>query len=397
MKKVRWMRVVLLVAALGVAGFILATALRPSPIGVEAGRVNCGSLRVTIDAEGKTRVRDRFVVAAPVAGRLARISLRRGDAVTRDAVVARIDPLPLAPLDPRQLAEAKARVATAEQLRHEAEAVVEHDRADCEQVWREFARAEGLVETGDISRQEFERARNADETCRRQLEAARFRARAAASEVEVAKAALLAVEQAGQSGEAATVLVRVPAGGRVLRVIEESERVVAAGTPLIELSNPARLEAVVDVLSTDAVKIHPGAAVSIRGWGGEHPLRARVRLVEPSAFTKVSALGVEEQRVNVIVDFLDQSGQLGDGYRIEAHIVIWEGENVLTVPTGALFRHGQSWSVFEIENGRAHRLEVEVGHRTALAAEVKRGIAEGAEVILHPPNQLADGARVKWR
>jgi HlyD family secretion protein len=392
--RVSWKIIALVVLALGVIA-LLATAFRPSPIQVDATHARRGPLRVTVEAEGKTRVRDRFVIAAPVAGRLSRISLRRGDLLKRDAVIARIEPLPLAPLDPRQLAEARARVVAAEELKHQAEAIVERVSADCEQARREYERAERLLETGDIARQEFERVRNTARTCQKELEAAQFKARAAASEVEVAKAALLAVEQAGQSGQAAVVFVRAPARGQVLRVIEESERVIIAGAPLVEMSNPSNLELVIDVLSTDAVKVNPGAPVWIENWGGEEALQAKVRLIEPSAFTKVSALGIEEQRVNVIADFVDPPGPLGDGYRIEARIVIWESENVLLVPASALFRHGQGWSVFVIENGRARQRKVEVGHRTAFDVEVRQGLTEGTEVILHPTNQITDGLRVK--
>jgi HlyD family secretion protein len=387
------MRIAFLIAALGVAGAAGAIALRPSPVRVEVARVRCGSMRVTVDAEGKTRARDRFVVAAPVSGRLARIDLRRGDGVRRDEVIARIDPLPMAPLDPRQLAEAKARVTTAEQLKHEADAVVEQARAGCEQAGRELARAERLIETGDISRQDFERVRNAALTCQQQIEAAKYRARAAASEVEVAKAALIAVERAGQSGGAATVLVRAPVGGRVLRVVEESERVVMAGAPLVELSNPS-LEVVIEVLSVDAVKVKPGMPALIEGWGGEQALKARVRLVEPSAFTKISALGVEEQRVNVIADFNEPDAPLGDGYRVEARIVIWEKNEVLKAPLSALFRSGQRWNAFVVENGLAKLREIETGHRADFEVEVLSGLREGEIVIAHPSNLVADGARV---
>src|SRR6266508_3168460 len=293
-------------------------------------------MRVTVDAEGKTRSRDRFVVAAPVSGRLERINLRRGDTVRRDEVIARIDPSPMAPLDPRQFAEAKARVAAAEQLKHEADAVVEHARAECEQAGRERARAEKLIETGDISRQDFERARNAALTCQQQIEAAKYRARAAASEVEVSKAALIAVERAGQSGASATVFVRAPVGGRVLRVAEESERVVMAGAPLVELSNPS-LEVVIEVLSADVVKVKPGMPALIEGWGGEHALKA---------------------------------------------------------PLSALFRSGQRWNAFVVENGLAKRREVETGHRADFEVEVLNGLREGEIVIAHPSNLVADGVRV---
>jgi HlyD family secretion protein len=387
------MRIAFLIAALGVAGVAGAIALRPSPVRVEVARVRCGPMRVTIDAEGKTRARDRFVVAAPVSGRLARIDLHRGDAVRRDEVIARIEPLPMAPLDPRQLAEARARVATAEQLKHEADAVVEQARADCEQAGRELARAEKLIETGDVSRQDFERARNAALTCQQQIEAARYRFRAAASDVEVAKAALIAVERAGQSGASAAVFVRAPVSGRVLRVAEESERVVTAGAPLVELSNPS-LEVVIEVLSVDAVKVRPGNPVLIEGWGGEQALKARVRLVEPSAFTKISALGVEEQRVNVIADFIEPDTPLGDGYRVESRIAIWETNEALKAPLNALFRSGQKWNAFVVENGVAKRREVETGHRSDFEVVILNGLREGESVIAHPSNLVADGVRV---
>jgi HlyD family secretion protein len=392
-KKTTLMRIVFLIAALGVAGAAGVVALRPSPVRVDVARVRCGPMRMTVDAEGKTRVRDRFVVAAPVSGRLARINLRRGDAVRRDEVIARIDPLPMAPLDPRQLAEAKARVAAAEQLKHEADAVVEHARADCEQARRELARAEKLIETGDVSRQDFERIRNAALTCQQQIEAAKYRARAADSEVEVAKAALIAVERAGQSGGAATVFVRAPVSGRALRVVEESERVVMAGAPLVEMSNPS-LEVVIEVLSVDAVKVRPGMPVLIEGWGGEQALEARVRMVEPSAFTKISALGVEEQRVNVIADFIERDAPLGDGYRVESRVVIWETNEALKAPLSALFRSGQGWNTFVVENGLARRREVETGHRADFEVEVLNGLREDEIVITHPSNLVADGVRV---
>lgn len=394
MKGKVWLKRILLIALVIVIAVVVRQALKPTPTNVESSAVNRGQMRVTIDAEGKTRVHDRFVVAAPVAGKISRIALHRGDWVESGTVVAQIEPPPLAPLDPRQLAETRARVATAEELRHEAETIVERVRADCEQARREFERAEKLVESGDIPKQEFERMKNAEKTCQQQLEAAKFRARAAASEVEVAKAALIAVQRAGQSNTAATVAVRAPVRGRVLRVLEESERVVAPGTPLIELSSQS-LEIVVDVLSTDAVKIKPGASVFIEGWGGDRTLNARVRMIEPSGFTKVSALGIEEQRVNVIADFVEAFDPLGDGYRIEARLVVWEAENVLKVPASALFRQGQNWSVFVIENGQAKLRGVEIGHRNMYEAEVLKGLQETETVILHPASEIKDGLIVR--
>jgi HlyD family secretion protein len=245
--KVKWGRIIIALVALGAIALIVA-ALRPAPVRVEAARVERGSMRVTIDAEGKTRVHDRFVVAAPVTGRMTRITLHRGDEVARGALIARIEPMPLAPLDPRQVAEARARVAAAQAVEREAGSMVERIRADCEQASRERARAERLVESGDISRQEMERARSAETTCRQQLEAARYKSRAAGYEVDAAIYALIALERPGAGRSEAAVEVRSPIAGRVLRVLEESERVIAAGTPLVEMSNPTHLEAVLDEL-----------------------------------------------------------------------------------------------------------------------------------------------------
>jgi HlyD family secretion protein len=193
------------------------------------------------------------------------------------------------------------------------------------------------------------------------------------------------------------IQLRAPVAGRVLRVIEKSERVVPAGAPLLTLGDPKQLEIVADVLSTDAVKIQPGMPVLLEGWGGDHPIRARVRLVEPGGFTKVSALGIEEKRVNVISDFVDPLGPLGDGYRVETRTVIWSAEKVLKVPQSALFRQGQSWSVFVIEDARAKRREVEIDQRNESEAQVLRGLANGEEVILHPSNQVSDGVRIRTR
>ncbi len=392
MKKPLLKKILIGVVLVGVIA-LFAYSFRPTPLTVETAPVERGLLRTTVDAEGKTRVRDRFVVASPIAGRLMRISLNRGDQVRRDEVVARIEPLPLAPLDPRQLAEARARVITSEQMKHEAETGIEKIRTECQQADRELARTEKLVETGDLSRQEFERTRNASQTCRQQLEAATYRARAAASEVNVAKATLIAVERAGQSGKSATVDVRAPVNGRVLKVVEESERVIAAGAPLLELSN-ASLEIVIDLLSVDAVKVKLGTDVLIEGWGGGQSLQARVRLIEPSAFTKVSALGIEEQRVNVIADFLDPGVPLGDGYRVEAKIIIWESNEAIKIPMSALFRQGEAWNIFVVESGLAKQCAIETDHRSAFEIEVLKGLQAIESVIVHPAKEIADGMRV---
>lgn len=385
-------RIIYYLLALGVVALIVLAFL-PSPIKVETARATKGPLRVTVDEEGEARAHDRFVIAAPIAGRLTRLDLHDGDPVSPGQVVAVINPLPI---DQREFAEITARVQSAEALKRSADEAVEHARAVHQQTERDLRRAEDLVERGVVSRQFFEQAGNAESIARNELAAAKFKADAAASEVKVVKAGLIAVESE-QRGSAKSVTLRSPVKGRVLRIIEKSERVVPAGTAIITLGDPQKLEVVVDLLSTDAVKVKPGATMLLENWGGEVPLRARVRVVEPAAFTKVSALGIEEQRTNIIADFVDPPGPLGDGYRVEARIITWEAESALKVPSSALFRHGDRWSVFVVEDGKAIRREVEIGHRSQVEAEVLTGIEEDAAVIVHPTNQLADGAKVEAR
>lgn len=387
----RWLSVAAVVAA-AIAG--LLWLLRPAPLRVELGAVERGLLEVSVDEEGRTRVRQRFVVAAPVSGRLYRIALDEGDAAEAGAVVARVDP---APLDPRSLAQAEARLESAMASRREAEARVVQARATLAQADRELRRARTLAKAGTISDQDREQAELSRISRAQELDAARQSADAAAHEVEAARAVLLAAG-GGSRDEAekgSPVEVYAPAAGRVLRVLEESERVVAVGTPLVEIGDPGDLEIVVDVLSADAVRIAPGAEMRLEAWGGERTLRGRVRLVEPSGFTKISALGVEEQRVNVIGDFVDPPGALGDGYRLEARIVVWRGEDVLRAPASALFRRGEGWSVFLAEDGRARLRAVEVGQRAADAVEIRGGLEAGSQVILHPTDRVADGVRIE--
>ena len=382
---------VLLIVIAVVIGLVVMW-LRPTPVRVDVARASRGSMRVTVDGEGKTRVHDRYVIAAPVAGRLRRIMLRRGDNLVERQLIAEIEPLPLAPLDTRQRAEAIGRVRAAEDARAEADRMVERYKASYDQARRDLQRSETLARDGVISRQEVEEAQTAVATSLREYEAVRSRSERAAHDVEVARAALLAVNRSSATG---TVKVQAPTHGKVLRVLEESERVVSAGTPLLELSNPSKLEAVIELLSTDAVKVAPGAVVFIENWGGPKALEGRVTVIEPSAFTKVSALGIEEQRVNVVVDLIDTGTTLGDGYRVEGRVVVWETTDALRVPVSALFRRGETWSLFRVENGVAQLQEVEIGHFTSSQAEVKSGLEEGAVIITHPSKDISNGTRVE--
>lgn len=366
-------------------------ALRPGPVPAETGRVGRGDLPVTIEEEGKTRVRDRFVISAPAAGRLLRVTLQEGDPVKEGDVVVRLEPVPL---DERTRAEARARLQAAEAARRAAEARVRQVAESLEQARRSHKRADELAGQGLRSPEEREQMELAEATLSKQLEAERFSARAAAYQAEVARATLLSDETELHGGSHGVIAVRSPVPGRVLRVLQESERSVPAGSPILEIGDPANLEVVIDLLSTDAVRVRPGAAMVLDGGEGR-TLRAHVRMVEPSAFTKISALGVEEQRVNVIGDFDQAPSRLGDAFRVEASILLWEGKGVLKVPASALFRRGEGWAVFVVEGGRARRRNVEIGHRNAAEAEVLRGLAAGDAVVLHPSDRVRDGVRVR--
>lgn len=366
---------------------LIALLFRPEPLRVDTGTVTKGSMQVTVDEQGETRAHDRFVVTAPVAGRLTRIELHDGDAVQKNQVVAQIAPLPLSV---QERSEQTARIAAAQSRQREAEELVRHAQEDLEQARRESKRVERLVRDGFMSGQAAEQARNAEVTIANEVEAARFRAKSAAAEVTLAKSGLIAVE----GGKGALFKVRSPVAGRILRIPDPSERVVAAGTPLLTVGDLSKLEVVIELLSSEAVKVQPGMPVILDGWGGNQSLRATVQRVEPHAFTKVSALGVEEKRTNVIADFVDAPQALGDGFRVKAHIVIWAAGDVFKVPASALFRCGEAWCAFVVEKGHAKKRVVKIGHSNAQEAEVLEGLTPGETVIRHPANQIEGGERV---
>ncbi|HEU4452370.1 MAG TPA: efflux RND transporter periplasmic adaptor subunit [Longimicrobium sp.] len=380
-------------AAAVLVALMALRALQPDPLAVDAARVTRGDLQVTVDEEGVTRVVEGYTVAAPVAGRLERIALDEGDEVPAGAVVARIA---APPLDARTEMQSGAAVSTAEAQLAQANARIAEARAALAQASREARRAETLARAGALSDAAREQAQLAETTRRQELAVARAAATAAAAQVRSARAGL-ADASAERAPGATVTLVRSPVAGRVLRVMEESERMVAPGTPLVSLGDARALEIVVDVLSTDAVRIEPGMPVRVEEWGGGEPLRARVRSVSPAAFTEVSALGVEEQRVHVHADLEDPPGRLGDGYRVEARIVTWQGRGVLKVPTSALFRTGERWSVFVIDAGRARLREIEVGRRGEAEAEVRSGLRPGETVVLYPSDKVKDGVHVVAR
>jgi HlyD family secretion protein len=387
-----WKRILLAAAALAVVAGVVFVLL-PAPLDVDGALVQSGPMQVTVDDQGETRSHDRYVLSAPVPGRLTRIELHDGDPVSENQLVAQIAPLPLST---RELDEITARVASAEAIQREAEQRVRHADEDVAQARREYERVRKLVQEGFMSPQAVEQARNMAVTASSEAEAVRFRARAAAADVKVARSGLSGARAAGQAA-GALVQVRAPMSGRVLRITDPSERVVMAGTPLLTIGDLKGLEVVVELLSSEAVKVAPGMPVLVEGWGGDRALHAKVRRVEPYAVTKVSALGIEEKRVNVIADFVDPPGPIGDGFRITARIITWQADKVLKVTSSAMFRCATAWCVFVVEEGRAHRRTMEVGHRNLVEAEVISGLSAGQTVIRYPSNDVADGARVRLR
>ena len=381
-------------ASVALAAIVVAAlALRPAPIPVETARVNFGPLEVTTEEQGETRSHDRFIVAAPVAGRLLRVLIRDGDEVRVNQVVAFMTPLPLST---REREELSARLASAQATQRSTEAQLDHVLEDLAQAKRESGRLEDLFARGLTSTQQVEQARNTAITLEKEVAAARFRAKSAAADVQAARAGLIAVPDPGRENRG-TLEVRAPAAGRVLRVLEPSERVLGAGTPILVIGDLAHLEILTEMLSSEAVKVRPGMPAVLEYWGGDRPLRARVRLVEPYAFTKVSALGVEEKRANVILDFVDPPDPLGDGYRVVVKVTLWSAPRVLLAPMSALFRCGSDWCVFAAANGRASRRIVKVGHQGATEVEILSGLSAGQVVVRHPPNELTDGARLAVR
>ncbi len=371
-----WAGAILLVSLL-VAGFW------PRPLTVETTRLVKGAMRDTVNEEGKTRIKQRFVVSAPVSGQLRRIPFKAGATVKAgETVLAVIDPPtpPLLDLRSRALAEARLDAAAA---------ALEKARANHHFQTNELNRLTRLYKENTITIQELETAQNRETAAARDTAVAEGAFRQAEAE--------LAVFSAGTTPGAAPTEIKSPITGQVLRVFEESSRLLVSGTPLLEVGDPTDLEVVIEVLSRDGATIAPGTKVLLEHWGGKVPLEGRVRLVEPAAFTKVSALGVEEQRVRVIADLLttpDQRPSLGDAFRVEARIVVWEAEQVLKIPTGALFRRGQDWAAFTLENGRARLQIIKIGHSSDTEAQVLDGLQENDEVILYPGDRIKDGQKI---
>jgi HlyD family secretion protein len=377
------------VAASGVLILVLVLAFRPTPIVVETATVSVGPLLETLDEEGKTRMHDRFVLTATIVGKLRRIELHAGDRVRTGEVVAWIDP---APIEPRETAVLRARLEFAKALQREADALVRRAQAEHDQAASDLNRSRTLFDQGITSKESLEKVSSVSAGASEQLEAAKSRAQAAAHQVEEATAALMSQPDREQS---VPVAVQSPVDGRVLRLVEQSERVLMPGAPIIEIGHEPKLEIVADFLTADAVKIRPGMDAIIDDWGGDKPLLARVRVVEPGAFTKISALGVEEQRVNVVLDFIQRAANLADAYRVEVRVATWQSPNVLKVASSAVFRTGDDWSVFAVDHNLARKTHVKLGHRGEFETQIMEGLRAGDSVIVHAGADVKDGVRVK--
>ena len=393
----RWVKrhIRLILGILIVVG-IVVVAMWPQSTEVDVVTVGRGPMVVTIDEEGETRVRDRFVVSAPVTGRLQRIELEPGDTVVRgQTLLARLMPAESPLIDPRTRGELSAAVEAARAAVGQAQAERDRAAAALERARTTARRQEALAEAGAVARDTLEAAQTTVKTGEEALRAAAFTVQRAEYELQLARARLQAPAASG-----GVVPVISPVDGVVLKRLRESESIVPAGEPLLEIGDPGRIEIVSDLLSTDAVRVPQAAQVIIDQWGGPHPLHGTVRRVEPSGFMKVSALGVEEQRVNVLVDVPElppEARQLGDGYRVEIRVVTWQADDVIKVPVGALFRRGDEWAVFVIEDGVARRRPVQVGQRNDTEAQIVGGLTVDEVVVLHPPDTLEEGTRVVVR
>ena len=383
-----------------VVAIALYLGMRPQLVLVETANATRGSLQVTIEEEGKTRVKDRYLVSAPVAGFVRRIELNIGDAVALADLMTELEPLRSDVLDPRRRAEAEARVAASRSALLSAEEQARAAGADADYSKSEYNRKKRLKPGSVISDEELDQAYTAAQRAQAVLRSAKFAVDVARYELDAASTLLkYSAAQDASNVLKERVPIRSPITGSVLKLHKESEGVVDAGTPLIELGDPTALEIAGDVLSFDAVRIRPGIEVMIKRWGGED-LTGIVRLVEPVGFTQVSALGVEEQRVWVIVDITSSADtwrSLGDGYRVEASFILWRQDNVLQVPESSLFKSNNGYALYVVNDGIAQRRDVTVGERNGLQAQITAGITVGEEVILHPDDDIADGVRVQQR
>lgn len=393
-QKKRW-----LLPALAVSlAVILVLALRPSPLPVSTAEVARGAFVESVDEEGQTRLRDTFTVSAPIAGFLQRVRPEPGDTVELGETLFRMEPLPAPALDARSLEQARENLSAARARRQTAEANLATVAADAEFAAGEYARYRELHDRGLVSTTEMERARAARDRQAAARRAAEYAVEVAGFEVESARAVLDIASGQRPADDQPELEIRAPVAGVVLRRHRCCEGAISAGEPVVDVGSLEDLEVQVDLLSMAAVRVRPGMRVRMTGWGGEGVIEGRVRRVEPAGFTRVSALGVEEQRVPVIVDFDDPDDAwraLGVGFRVEAEFILWEDDEVLQLPTSALFRSDGNWTVLVVENGRAALRRVERGRSSGLTTQVLDGVAAGERVITHPGDQVREGSRVR--
>jgi HlyD family secretion protein len=393
-KKIAWAAGGLIVLAL------LVWAFMPRATEVEVAKVTQGRFERSVMEDGKTRLRDRYAVSTPLTGRVARITLRQGDNVARDATVATLWPLVPALLDERARDQQNAHVGTLEASVSRAKANVGHAVAALEQARADLKRNEALAKEGFISPNQNETGRLTLRLRERELESARQEENGARHELDQSRIALRQYSSASMGVQQRPWQIKSPVSGKILKIQQQSEGMVQAGTALMEVGDPTQLEVVVDVLTEDAAQITPGTPVQLSNWGGSETLEGRVRLIEPAAFTKVSALGVEEQRVNTVIDItsaLDKRTTLGDGFKVDVRVLVQVVENAIKIPVSALFPVGSRSALFVVEGGRARQREIEVSARNGVEAWVKTGLAPGTSVIVYPPTSLQDGARVTAR
>lgn len=392
-------RLLITAAGIGVAGLVVV-AMLPAAVPVDAGTVTRGRLVATVDEEGQTRVRDIYTVSSPVAGRLLRLSHDVGDDVAAgETILARILPSDPSFLDVRTEAELQAELESSRASLRLAEADVQRRSAERDFAEAELMRTQALKARGNVSEAALDRRRMAYNTAIAAMHEAEAAVAVAQSQLRRSEAALMEPGDEVCGERRCLIEIASPANGRVLRLLQESEAVVQAGQGIIEVGDPRDLEIVVDLLSSEAVQVVDDAPVTVEGWGGV-PLRARVRRVEPFGFTKVSALGVDEQRVNVVIDFVDERENwqsLGHGFRVDVRIEVWRGEDVMKVPASALFRLAEGWGVFVIDNGRARFRSVEAGRFTPADVEILSGLSAGEQVVLHPGVSVEDGVKIEIR
>ncbi|OYW30800.1 MAG: hypothetical protein B7Z47_03025 [Chthoniobacter sp. 12-60-6] len=386
-------------AVIGGLVLTMVYALQPRPVEVETGVVHQGPLTVYVSEEGKTRIRNRHIVAAPVAGSMQRVTLKPGDAVNAvETVLTCIEPTLSPLLDARARSQALARVDAAAAERSRSNENIEMSRTGLKYAQANWDRVKNNTDKGTISDTDRDTFEREAEMKMREVRSAEFALQVADFELAQARAALQQIDK--PSAEGAFIEVRAPVSGVVLRVQQESATIVAPGAPILEIGDPTDLEIEAEILSRDAVTIKPGALVTVEQWGGDEPAKARVRRVEPAAFTKVSALGVEEQRVLVLSDLVEQSPALkalGDRFRVEVRVAVWHSDDALLVPAGALFREGSDWKTFLFNDGKAKAVVVKAGHTDGKLTQVLEGLKKGDEVLMHPPDSVRDGTKVVKR